>query len=125
MAKFNKFEEIESWKKARTVTKEIYRITLVSAFARDFGLRDQMRRASVSILSNIAEGFEREGDREFLRFLAIAKGSSGELRSQLYVALDQNYITSERFDFLFSEVTQTSQLISGFMKYLRRTVRTK
>ena len=79
MAKVKKFEEIQSWKKARSLTKQIYTATLAGAFAKDFGLRDQIRRAAVSILSNIAEGFERGGDREFLRFLAIAKGSAGEL----------------------------------------------
>jgi four helix bundle protein len=93
MAKVKKFEDIQSWKKARDLTKEIYRATLTGSFAKDFGLRDQMRRASVSILSNITEGFERGGDREFLHFLAIAKGSAGELRAQLYVAFDQNYLS--------------------------------
>src|SRR5258705_10823766 len=73
MAKVKKFEEIQAWKKARSLTKEIYRATLTGSFARDFGLKDQMRRASVSILSNIAEGFERGGDKEFLQFLAVAK----------------------------------------------------
>ena len=89
MAKIEKFEDIQSWQKARTLTKEIYGVTLTGAFAKDFGLRDQIRRAAVSILSNIAEGFERGGDKEFLQFMAIAKGSAGELRAQLYVALDQ------------------------------------
>jgi four helix bundle protein len=80
-----------------------------------------MRRASVSILSNIAEGFERGGDKEFLQFLAVAKGSAGELRAQLYVAFDQQYVSMEKFDSLRSEVTEVSQLISGFMKYLKES----
>jgi four helix bundle protein len=121
MAKVKKFEEIQSWKKARSLTKEIYRATLTGSFARDFGLKDQMRRASVSILSNIAEGFERGGDKEFLQFLAVAKGSAGELRAQLYVAFDQQYVSMETFDFLRTEVTEVSQLISGFMKYLKES----
>ena len=121
MAKVKKFEEIQSWKKARSLTKEIYRATLTGSFARDFGLKDQMRRASVSILSNIAEGFERGGDKEFLQFLAVAKGSAGELRAQLYVAFDQQYVSVEKFDFLITEVTEVSQLISGFMKYLKES----
>jgi len=83
MAKVKKFEEIQSWKKARSLTNKIFQATLTGPFAKDFGLRDQVRRAAVSILSNIAEGFERRGDKEFLQFLAIAKGSAGELRAQL------------------------------------------
>ena len=119
MAKVEKFEDIQSWIKARALTKEIYEATRDGAFAKDFGLRDQMRRAAVSILSNIAEGFERGGDKEFHQFLAIAKGSAGELRAQLYVAFDQNYLNVERFDQLTREATETSQLIAGFMRYLK------
>ena len=94
MAKIKKFEDIESWKRARKLTKDVYTVTAQDKFQRDFGLKDQIRRAAVSILSNIAEGFERGGDKEFLQFLAIAKGSSGEVRAQLYVALDLEYIVS-------------------------------
>jgi four helix bundle protein len=86
MAKIKKFEDIESWKRARSLTKNIYEITATGKFAHDFGLKDQIRRACVSILSNIAEGFERGGDKEFLQFLALAKGSCGEARAQLYCA---------------------------------------
>jgi len=82
MAKIEKFEDIEAWKKAREVAKEIYAISNEGLFARDFGLRDQIRRAAVSVMSNIAEGFERGGDVEFRRFLAIAKGSAGEVKAQ-------------------------------------------
>jgi four helix bundle protein len=121
MAKIKKFEDIESWKRARKLTKDIYTVTAQDQFLRDFGLRDQIRRAGVSILSNIAEGFERGGDKEFLQFLAIAKGSSGEVRAQLYVALDLNYITSTQFEVLAQAATEVSQLISGFMKYLRES----
>jgi len=120
MAKVKKFEENQSWKKARSLTKQIYTATLAGAFAKDFGLRDQIRRAAVSILSNIAEGFERGGDREFLRFLAIAKGSPGELRAQLYVALDQHYLSQNQFESLSQEAIEISQLISGFMRYLKK-----
>ena len=80
-----------------------------------------MRRAAVSILSNIAEGFERGGDKEFIQFLAIAKGSAGELRAQLYVALDQNYLSNAKFDSLSQQAIEISQLISGFMKYLKQS----
>jgi len=84
-------------------------------------LRDQIRRAAISILSNVAEGFERGGDNEFLQFLSVAKGSSGEARSQLYVALDQSYISENQFESLSKSVTEVSQLISGLMKYLRQS----
>jgi four helix bundle protein len=112
MAKIKKFEDIESWKQARTLTSEIYKITSSGGFDRDFGLKDQIRRACVSILSNIAEGFERGGDQEFLQFLAVAKGSCGEARAQLYVALDQSYLSQEQFEKLSNAATQISQLIS-------------
>src|SRR6266550_1422629 len=95
--------------------------TAIGGFVRDFGLKDQIRRASVSILSNIAEGFERGGDKEFLQFLALAKGSCGEARAQLYVALDQEYISVVQFETLTRAATEVSQLISGFMKYLRES----
>ncbi|MFN2492280.1 MAG: four helix bundle protein [Pyrinomonadaceae bacterium] len=117
--KIKKFEEIESWKKARSLTREIYEATSTGLFIRDFGLKDQIRRAAVSILSNIAEGFERGGDREFSQFLAVAKGSCGELRAQLYVALDQNYCSQEVFDRLSANAIEVGQLISGFMRYLK------
>ncbi len=116
MMKIKTFEDIESWKKARRLTNEIYRTT--GKFARDFGLKDQIRRASISILSNIAEGFERGGDKEFLQFLAMAKGSCGEVRAQLYVAVDQGYVAQEIFEGLSKNTIEIGQLISGFMKYL-------
>ena len=119
MSKIKKFEDIESWKVARKLTKQIYQITAAGDFTRDFGLKDQIRRASVSILSNIAEGFERGGDQEFLQYLSVAKGSCGEVRAQLYVALDQDYLTLERFEILSKGAMEVGQLISGLMKYLK------
>ena len=102
MTTFKKFEEIALWQKSRELTKLIYEAPKRENFARDYALRDQIRRASVSIMSNIAEGFERSGTAEFSRFLATAKGSAGEVRSQLYVALDQNYVEHDLFDKLGS-----------------------
>ncbi len=90
-------------------------------FVRDYGLRDQICRASVSTMSNIAEGFERDGDKEFVQFLSIAKGSSGEVRSQLYVALDQDYISENEFNVLYNKTTENSRMISGLMKYLQQS----
>jgi four helix bundle protein len=121
MSKIKQFEDIESWKKSRELTKSIYRVTLNQGFARDFGLRDQIRRASVSILSNIAEGFERDGDKEFIQFLSMAKGSCGEVRAQLYVALDQEYIDAGEFASLIQLAEEISRLLSGFIKYLKES----
>src|SRR5436190_491568 len=100
MSSIERFEDIEAWKKARRLTKLVYDASNEGQFARDFGLRDQIRRASVSTMSNIAEGFERGGDQEFIHFLSMAKGSCGETRSQLYVALDQGYLTQDKFKLL-------------------------
>jgi four helix bundle protein len=119
MTNINRFEDIESWKRARVFTNHVYKVTSTGKFARDFALKDQLRRASVSILSNIAEGFERSGDKEFQQFLSLAKGSSGEARAQLYVALDQNYISADEFELLTQDATEISQLLSGFIKYLK------
>jgi four helix bundle protein len=121
MATFKKFEDISAWQKSRELTREIYCVTGQGSFAKDFGLKDQIRRASVSIMSNIAEGFERSGTGEFTQFLATAKGSAGEVRSQLYVALDQGYITKATFEVLTGGATQISRMISGLMSYLRRS----
>jgi four helix bundle protein len=97
MATVKTFEGLEVWQHSRKLVKEIYRASAQGQFSKDFGLRDQLRRASISILSNIAEGFERAGNKEFSHFLYMAKGSAGELRAQLYVALDLTYITTDEF----------------------------
>jgi four helix bundle protein len=98
MATIYRFEDLHAWKIARELTRDVYRITQGDKFSRDFGLTNQIRKASVSIMSNIAEGFERDGNKEFCNFLSIGKGSAGEVRSQLYVALDQDYIARNEFD---------------------------
>ena len=120
MGKFNSFEEINSWQKARHFNKRVYEITDNQNFKRDFDLVRQIRRASISISSNIAEGFERNTDKEFIHFLYIAKASAGEVRSQLYLASDLNYIEKVEFEELFKNVSDISKLISGFIKYLSR-----
>lgn len=116
-----RFEDLDAWKRAREVTKRIYQFSSVAAFSRDFGLRDQIRKSSVSVMSNIAEGFERDGNREFVNFLSIAKGSCGEARSQLYVALDQEFISQAEFLWTYDHVSQTGRMIGGFMNYLKQT----
>ena len=107
--------------KARELTSAIYEITGKNKFARDFGLRDQIRRAAVSVMSNIAEGFERQGDRQFQQFLSIAKGSAGEVRSQLYVALDVCLIDEEQFNKLIAITEEVSQMIYGLITYLHKS----
>jgi four helix bundle protein len=91
MGTFKSFEEIEAWQKSRQLTGQIYEQSNKGLLSKDFGLRDQMRKACISMMSNVAEGFERSGTGEFLQFLAMAKGSAGEIRAQLYIALDQGY----------------------------------
>jgi four helix bundle protein len=113
-----RFEDLESWKKARTLTRQIYEISGTGAFSRDFALRDQVRRASVSVMSNIAEGFERDGNREFAQFLAMAKGSVGELKSQFYIALDAGFIDDSEFTALYGQADEIGKLIAGLRRYL-------
>ena len=120
MKTFKKFEDINSWQKARALNKRTYELTNNNElFKKDFGLRDQMRRSCISISSNIAEGFERETHKEFIRFLFIAKASAGEFRSQLYLAYDLSYINKEEFDELFDAVNEISKMIYGLIKYLK------
>jgi four helix bundle protein len=118
MARIEKFEDLVSWQKARVLTQCVYQATKSGAFVKDYGLRDQVRRAAVSILSNIAEGFERGGDKEFQQFLSVAKGSCAEVRAQLYVALDEGYIETKEFEELRALTVEISRLISGMMTYL-------
>ena len=121
MATFKRFEEIESWKRARKLTSRIYEVSSHGEFARDFGLKDQIRRAAVSIMSNIAEGHDRGGTGEFIQFLATAKGSAAEVRCQLYIALDQGYIDDKSFAELARTTFETQCLIGGLMNYLRKS----
>ncbi|QJW92738.1 four helix bundle protein [Frigoriglobus tundricola] len=117
----DRFEEIEAWKKARELNREVYQMTRGELFARDFALRVQIRRASISIMSNIAEGYERDGNVEFRQFLSIAKGSAGEVRSQLYAALDAEYIDQSTFDRLSALALDTVRLVKGFIRYIEQS----
>lgn len=121
MATITRFEDLEAWKVSRDLTKDIYRISKNNLFHRDFGLRDRICRASVSIMSNIAGDFERDGNKEFVNFLSIAKGSAGEVRSQLYVALDQNYISESEFTEIYRKADKNGKIIAGLMNYLNQT----
>jgi four helix bundle protein len=117
VATIEKFEDLTCWQKARELNRLVYKISRNGNFAKDFGRRDQIRRASVSVMSNIAEGFERGGDKEFVQFLSNAKGSSGEVRCQLYAALDESYLNDAEFDELYQRSEEVSRMISGFMTY--------
>jgi len=121
MSKIEKFEDILAWQKARELTKEVYAFTKKGPFAKDFGLRDQVQRASVSIMGNVAEGFERGGDKEFIQFLSMSKGSCGEVKSHLYVALDQQYMVDTDFQRLYARAEDVGRLLGGFMSYLRQS----
>jgi len=121
MAKFERFEDIEAWQRARLLTREIYRVSSQGQFARDYGLKDQIRCASVAVMSNIAEGFEQNGNSEFVQFLSIAKASAGEVQAQLYVALDQGYVDEIEFQRISVLRTETSRMISGLIAHLRKS----
>ncbi len=116
--KIDRFEGLEVWKDARRLANLIYKVTGESRLAKDFGLRDQMRRAAVSVMSNIAEGFESRTQAMFIEFLGRAKGSAGELRSQAYVALDQLHLLQAQFDEVYQLVESCSKQLAGLMKYL-------
>ena len=118
MATIERFEDIKAWQAARELVSAVYRVSGRGKFWKDFGLRDQIQRASVSVMANIAEGFERGSDKEFHRFLYIAKGSAGEVRSHLFVALDLGYVTSDEFDNLRAKAEDVAKTISGFITYL-------
>jgi four helix bundle protein len=114
-----RFEDLEIWQKGRELCKDMYRITHYVLFEKDFRFRDQIRASSGSIMDNIDEGFERNGNKEFIQFLYIAKGFCGEVRSQLYRAMDNNYINKEEFDDLYDQTIRLSKNISGFIQYLK------
>ena len=118
--RIEKFEEIESWKLARELTKEIYGVTKLNNFSKDFGLKDQIQRASVSIMANISEGFDSGSDKSFINFLNYSYRSASEVQSLLYVVLDQKYISKNEFDFLYGKCKDIKNLIGGLIQYLKK-----
>ena len=118
MATAQQFEDLNVWQDARQLVGAIYSASKTRAFGQDFGLRDQIRRAAVSTMSNIAEGFERGTRKEFVQFLNIAKASNGEVRSQLHVALDQEYLSETEFKALCEMAVTLSKKLSAFIRYL-------
>jgi four helix bundle protein len=120
MANIQRFEDIEAWKKARVLTNKIYSICRAENFRKDYDLIYQMRRASVSVMANIAEGFARRTNKELINFLGVAHGSIAELQSHLYVALDQKYLDETKFRDIYLETNDVSKLIQGFANYLSK-----
>jgi len=121
MATIQRFEDLEVWKKAREICKNVSLLTQKEQFSRDFSLKDQIKRSSGSVMDNIAEGFERGGNKEFINFLTYSKGSLGEVRSQSYRAFDYNYITDEEFNTLIADSISLSERIGKFISYLRNS----
>jgi four helix bundle protein len=112
------FEDLEVWKAARRLVNDIYEMTQGNQFSHDWGLKDQIQRAAVSIMSNIAEGYERGSNKEFIQFLFIAKASSAEVRSLLFIAVDRKYIDKNKFDAVSAEAISISKQLKGFISYL-------
>jgi four helix bundle protein len=119
MASIKKIEDLIAWQKARVLANTIWNLTKKEPFSKDFSLTDQIRISSGSVMDNIAEGFERGGNKEFIQFLYYAKGSSGEVRSQLYRTFDRGYIDQSTFDKLYTQTNELSKLISGLINYLQ------
>jgi len=121
--KITRFEDIEAWQTARDLNRLVYEAVKKEQFSKDYGLRDQVCRASVSIMANIAEGFDAGSKAEFARFLAYSQRSCSELQSEIYVALDQKYITEEEFERNYSLGGKAKSKIGAFIKYLKRQTR--
>jgi four helix bundle protein len=119
MSTIREFEEIEAWAEARLIVRRVYSIIATKPFCTDYSLKDQIKRAAVSIMSNIAEGFERDNNKEFIYFLSISKGSCGEVRSLIYIAFDQKYIDIELFEEFIKKLRELAKLINGLIKYLK------
>lgn len=117
--KIERFEEIQAWQEARKLTKMIYGITGEPLFSKDYGLKDQIQRASVSVMSNIAEGFDSQSDADFIKFLIYSRKSATEVQSHLYVALDQEYISEKIFHEIYNKIVEIKNLINGFIRYLK------
>jgi len=119
--KIEAFEDVESWKKARELVKSIYLLTNKNPFLKDFGIKDQIQRAAVSVMSNIAEGFDSGTNKSFINFLNYSYRSASEVQSLLYVATDLKYISNQQFKELYQQLFEIKNLIGGFIKYLKKT----
>ncbi|MGD0623688.1 MAG: four helix bundle protein [Thermodesulfobacteriota bacterium] len=120
--KITRFEDLECWQEARSLVSRVYSVCRANGFKRDYSLVDQIKRTAISIMANVAEGFSRKGNKEFIQFLFIAKPSAAELQSHFYVALDQKYISEVGFHGLYEELGKVQRKISNFIKYLNSTL---
>jgi four helix bundle protein len=123
MPKLTHFEDLTCWQQARNVVKDIYKVCRINEFRKDYGLSDQVKRSAVSIMANIAEGFSRRSNKEFIQFLYIAKSSAAELQSHLYAALDQGYLNNKNFSSLYEKIDKVQRQISNLIKYLTQTLK--
>jgi four helix bundle protein len=123
--KITRFEDLECWQSARDLVNRVYRVCSVNELKKNFSLSDQIKRAGISIMANIAEGFSRKSNKEFIQFLFISKASAAELQSHLYIALDQQYIDRSSFDDLYSDADKVQRQISNLIKYLNSTIQTR
>ena len=123
--KITRFENLDCWQNARDVANRVYRACNANEFKREYNLIGQIKGAAASIMANIAEGFSRRGNKEFIQFLFVAKSSAAELQSHLYIALDQEYINRQQFDELYEEIDKVQRQISNFIKYLNSTLKLK
>ncbi len=119
--RIDRFEDLEAWKLARELTQEVYRVSANAPFPRDFGLADQVRRAAGSVMHNTAEGYDAGSNAEFIKFLRYAQRSVSEVQSQLYIALDQSYVSAAQFEALFQLTQKTESKVGGFIAYLQRS----
>jgi four helix bundle protein len=116
--KINRFEDLDCWQQGRNIVNRVYGVCSANEFKREYSLVDQIKRAATSIMANIAEGFSRKGNKEFIQFLFISKSSAAELQSHLYIALDQGYINRSQFDELYEQIDKVQRQLSNFIKYL-------
>ena len=119
MSKVERFEDLKVWQLARELCQTIHKLTLKEQFSKDFKLVGQIKGSSGSVMDNIAEGFERDGNKEFIQFLSVSKGSCGETRSQLYRAIDNGYITQDEFDMAYDKTLECNKMLKGFITYLK------
>ena len=123
--KINRFEDLECWQSARELVNLVYRVCSVSELKKNFGLSDQIKRAGISIMANIAEGFSRKSNKEFIQFLFISKASAAELQSHLYIAADQGLIDNASFENLYQHADKVQRQTSNLIKYLNSTIQTR
>lgn len=120
MTKIEQFEDIKAWQESRKLLNQIYNLSMKDHFSKDWELKNQIKRSAISVMSNIAEGFDRSTDKEFIQFLRISTGSCAEIKSQLYIALDRKYVDKKEFDQAYNQANKVTSLLNGFIRYLKK-----